>query len=145
MNHCLEDLSYEQGDPHDQQMSAHDPGGVNGTGSSSHDAGRTRSIQLGWESTLTSTLIKWRWQKGEVSGGHLRGLESPEQQAAGEALNFSPNRRKVTFPVTLWPQKKRFGRSRRREKYIGTLRSGDDTLELGEKRRDCAASKAAAK
>lgn len=31
---------------------------------------------------------------------------SPEQQAAGEALNFSPNRRKVTFPVTLWPQKK---------------------------------------
>lgn len=47
MNHGLEDLRYEQGDPHDQEVSAHDAGGVNGTRSSSHDTGQMRSIQLG--------------------------------------------------------------------------------------------------
>lgn len=39
MDHCLEDLSHNQGDPHYEEVSAHDPGGVNGTGSPSHDAG----------------------------------------------------------------------------------------------------------
>ena len=39
MDHCLEDLSHDQGDPHDQEVSAHDAGGVNGTGPPSHDAG----------------------------------------------------------------------------------------------------------
>lgn len=39
VDHCLKDLSNDQGDPHYQEVSAHDPGGVNGTRSSSHDAG----------------------------------------------------------------------------------------------------------
>jgi len=39
VDHCLKDLSHDQGDPHYQEVSAHDPGGVNGTGSPSHDAG----------------------------------------------------------------------------------------------------------
>lgn len=34
----MEDLSHDQGDPHDQEMSADDAGGINGTGSPSHDA-----------------------------------------------------------------------------------------------------------
>lgn len=38
MDHCLKDLSHEQGDPHDQEVSAHDAGGVNGTRSPRHAA-----------------------------------------------------------------------------------------------------------
>lgn len=34
----MEDLSHDQGDPHDQEVSAHDAGGVNATGPASHDA-----------------------------------------------------------------------------------------------------------
>ena len=36
MDHGLEDLSHEQRDAHDQEVSADDPRGVNGTGSPSH-------------------------------------------------------------------------------------------------------------
>lgn len=43
MYHCLEDLSHDQGDPHDQEVGTHDPGGVNGTGPPSHDAGWVRT------------------------------------------------------------------------------------------------------
>lgn len=39
VDHCLEDLSHDQGDPHDQEVSADDAGSVNGTGSPRHDAG----------------------------------------------------------------------------------------------------------
>lgn len=37
--HCLEDLSHDQGDPHNQEVSADDAGNVNGTGSPRHGAG----------------------------------------------------------------------------------------------------------
>lgn len=40
MDHGLEDLSHDQGDSHYQEMSADEAGGVNGTGSPSHAAGR---------------------------------------------------------------------------------------------------------
>lgn len=36
LDHCLEDLSHQKGDSQNEQMSAHDPGCVNGTRSSSH-------------------------------------------------------------------------------------------------------------
>lgn len=36
----MEDLSHDQGDSHYQEMSADEAGGVNGTGSPSHAAGR---------------------------------------------------------------------------------------------------------
>lgn len=39
MYNCLEDLSHDQGDPHNQEVSTDDAGGVNGTGSPRHDAG----------------------------------------------------------------------------------------------------------
>ena len=56
MDHCLEDLSHDQGDPDYQEVSTHDTGGVNGTGSPSHDAGSRMGCPLGVDTKKKTSL-----------------------------------------------------------------------------------------
>lgn len=57
MDHGLEDLSHDQGDSHYQEMSADEAGGVNGTGSPSHAAGRL--LLSSWHTEKKETENFW--------------------------------------------------------------------------------------
>lgn len=65
---------------------------------------RADEVDPTWpKSTLTSTPIKWRWQKA-MYWGKPCGIRVPWAAAAGD-LKFSPNRREVVFPARWRPQK----------------------------------------
>lgn len=89
----MEDLSHDQGDPHNQEVSADDAGGVKGAGSPRHGAGPLLKTSLKSAFKLLAKT-KERWRRVCVLGGEPCDPPCPEQQAG--VWNLSRNRSGVT-------------------------------------------------
>lgn len=82
----MEDLSHDQGDPHDQEVSADDAGSVNGTGSPRHDAGPLVMASL--KSRIKVSPPPKKRKIAKLKKGACDGPPCPEQQTEG-GFNYS--------------------------------------------------------